>query len=95
MENEYKVCQFFPDGNYEYVREWVSAEEAGKAFQHYTTSVGAKLGTTVRVIITDGGDSINAEWQFGKGITYPPPEELERIRRERESKTRPETGKRD
>lgn len=69
--NEFSVCQFFPDGSYEYVRRFVSGEEAIKAFQHYTSSVGARLGTTVRVIITDGGDCINAEWEFGKGLTYP------------------------
>lgn len=71
VNNEFSVCQFFPDGQYEYVRRWVTADEAFKAFQHYCTSVGAKLGTTVRVIITDGGDSTNAEWEFGKGVTFP------------------------
>lgn len=69
--NEFSVCQFFQDDTYEYVRRFVSAEEAMKAFQSYTTSVGARLGTTKKVIITDGGDCINAEWQYGKGLTYP------------------------
>lgn len=76
MTGEFSVCQFFPDESYEYVRRFVSAKEAVEAFGHYITSVGAKLGTTVRVIITDGGDCINMEWQFGKGITFPPKEEL-------------------
>ncbi len=71
MEGEFSVCQFFPDGQYEYVRRFVSAEEAVEAARHYTTSVGARLGTTVRVIITDGGDSINWEWKYGEGIVYP------------------------
>lgn len=70
---EFSVCQFFEDGSYEYVRRFVSDAEAVKAFQHYTTNVAATvLGTTKRVIITDGGDCVNLEWQFGKGITYPP-----------------------
>lgn len=69
--NEFSVCQFFDDGSYEYVRRYVSAEEAGTAFGHYCSSVGARLGMTKRVIITDGGDCINAEWEFGKGLTYP------------------------
>ena len=69
---EFSVCQFFPDDSYEYVRRFVSAEEALKAFQHYTTSVGAQIGTTVRVIITDGGDCVTAEWKFGEGIVFPP-----------------------
>jgi hypothetical protein len=70
---EFSVCQFFDDKEetYEYVRRHVSAEEAVLAFKHYTNSVGANFGTTKRVIITDGGDCINMEWIFGKGITYP------------------------
>lgn len=69
---EFSVCQFFDNGAYEYTRRWVSAQEATEAFQHYTTSVGARLGFTVRVIITDGGDFTNAEWKYGEGIVYPP-----------------------
>jgi hypothetical protein len=71
-ENEFSVCQFFEDDTYEYVRRYVSAEEAMKAFQHYTNNVAVKLGVTKRVIITDGGDCINMEWIYGKGITFPP-----------------------
>jgi hypothetical protein len=73
--NEFSVYQFFPDGTNERYLEWVSAEDAGKGFQHLITSIGAKLGTTMRVIITDGGDCTNAEWVFGKGITFPVPAE--------------------
>lgn len=76
MNGEFSVCQFFPDDHYEYVRRFVSAEEAVEAFRHYTTSVGARMGTTTRVIITDGGDAINAEWIYGKGLTYPEEKEL-------------------
>jgi hypothetical protein len=67
---EFSVCQFFKNGHYEYVRRWVSAEEAVEAAKHYCNSVGAGLGTTVRVIITDGGDCTNFEWQFGKGVVF-------------------------
>ncbi len=28
---------------------------------------------TNRAIITDGGDSVNIEWEFGKGIVFPAP----------------------
>jgi hypothetical protein len=76
--NEYSVCQFFQNGSYEYVRRFVSAEEATDVARHYCTSVGAKIGTTVRVIITDGGDCINLEWQFGKGITFPTVEDIKK-----------------
>lgn len=77
---EYSVCQFFEDDSYEYVRRNVSAEEAMKAFKHYTSSVGARMGITRRVIITDAGDCTNAEWKFGEGITYPTPADIAEAR---------------
>lgn len=75
MTREFSVYQFFPDETWERVREGVSAEEAAKAAVHYCTSIGARLGTTRRVIITDGGDFTNFEWKFGEGVTYPPTHE--------------------
>ena len=51
----------------------VSAQEAGRAFQHYTTSICAQLGSTARVIVIDRHDCIVREWKFEQGITYPPP----------------------
>lgn len=71
LDSSFSVCQFFEDDSYEYVRRNVSAEEAMKAFMHYCSSVGAQLGTTKRVIITDAGDCTNMEWIKGKGITFP------------------------
>lgn len=70
----FNVCQFFEDDSYEYVRRYVSAEEAVKAFNYYTNNVAVKMGVVKRVIITDGGDCINMEWEYGKGITFPPQE---------------------
>lgn len=69
-EELFNVVQFFADGSYEYVRERVGGEEAVKAAYHYCNSVGAKIGTTRRVIITDAGDCTNFEWQFGKSVTF-------------------------
>lgn len=69
----FNVYQFFSDDNYEEVRSNVNAAEAMKAFVFYTSSVGAKIGTTKRVIVTDKGDCINAEWVHGQGLVYPPP----------------------
>ena len=72
MMDEFSVCQFFVDGSYEYVNRFVSAEDAVSTARHYCTSVGAKLGTTNRVIITDGGDCTVFEWEYGKGVIFPP-----------------------
>ena len=72
------MCQF-PDpkldiGDHEYVRRYVMLDEATAAFRHYTSNVAAKMGFTHRVIITDGGDCIVAEWIYGQGVTWPMPE---------------------
>lgn len=69
-QNEYSVVQFFEDGTYEYVRRWVDAQQAVLAARHYTSSVAAKVGIVTKVIITDGGDCIKFEWQYGKGVTF-------------------------
>jgi hypothetical protein len=71
--NEFSVCQFFPDGSYEYVRRFVSAKEAIAVAQAFTSNPRAKAGLIQRVIITDGDDCIVVQWQHGKGITFPPP----------------------
>jgi hypothetical protein len=71
-EGEYSVYQFFPDESYERVSEFVSGEKATNVAKICCTSMGARLGITRRVIITDGGDVTVFEWQHGKGITYPP-----------------------
>lgn len=77
MTNQFSVYQFFEDGSYEAVRQWVEAEEAVKVAQHYCNSIGAKIGTTRRVIITDGGDCTTFEWKYGEGVVFPPKEKEE------------------
>ena len=71
VEETFSVCQFFPDGGYEYVRSHVPAKQAVEAAYHYTHSVGAMCGVTRRVIITDAGDTIVFEWRFGEGVVWP------------------------
>jgi hypothetical protein len=68
--DEFSVAQFFDDGTWFYVREYVSGDEAMAVFKQCTRSFGAKHGLVRRVLITDGGDEINVEWKYGKGITY-------------------------
>jgi hypothetical protein len=69
--DEFSVYQFFPDGSYEAIKRFVSAKEAVQTAKFYINNVSAKRGFTKRVIITDGGDCINFEWTYGKGITFP------------------------
>lgn len=71
-DGEFSVCQFFVDGTHEYVRRWVSVEEAMDAFAHYTNNMATFVGVVERVIVTDGDDYTNVEWKKGEGITYPP-----------------------
>lgn len=73
MEEKFSVWQFFEDDMHECVRSRVSAEEAMKAFRHYTNNVASKLGVVKRVIIVDDGDFTNAEWVYGEGVVFPPP----------------------
>lgn len=74
--NEFSVCQFFEDGSYEYIKQFVSPEKAIETFNFYIDNVAARIGVTRRVIITGGDDVINMEWQFGKGIVFPTKEDF-------------------
>ena len=77
-EDKFNVVQFFQDGQYEYVRRNVTAKEAVEATQHYTRSVGARIGTTKRVIVTDMLDQICFEWEDGK-ITFPTQKTMDEV----------------
>lgn len=68
---EFSVCAFQSEEIYFYECQHVPAEEAVRTFKRMTENVAARVGITQRVILTDGGDCINMEWQFGKGIIYP------------------------
>lgn len=70
---KYCVVQYFVDGNYEYVRRGVDAPAACEAAAHYASSVGAQIGTTRRVIVTDSSDCLWWDWRYGRGVVYPPP----------------------
>ncbi|OLB83116.1 MAG: hypothetical protein AUI15_36650 [Actinobacteria bacterium 13_2_20CM_2_66_6] len=72
MNEQFSVYQFFPDGTYECVRTHVDLTEAIRAAKHYSSSVGAGMGSTLRVIITDNGDNTVFEWKHGEGIVFPP-----------------------
>ena len=71
-DNEFSVCQFFPNDTYEYVKRYIGAKEAVETAKRLIDSVGGRIGTTRRVIITDGGDCTVFEWRFGEGVVFPP-----------------------
>lgn len=71
----FSVCQFFADESYEYVERQLPAKEAVERAKRCTETVDARVGTTRRVIITDSGDMTVFEWRFGKGVTFPTPEQ--------------------
>lgn len=89
---EFSVAQFFPDGSHEYVRRYVNAEEAMKAFVTYTNNPASKIGITKRVIITDGGDFIAAEWKHGEGLVYPPKETVDAAKKVGATVPEPQQG---
>lgn len=70
-DEPFSVYQFFDNNTFEEVRSNVNSDEAVKAFNHCSKSVGARLGTTTRVIITDNRDDTVVEWLFGQGVVFP------------------------
>jgi hypothetical protein len=76
-DNQYSVCIFLPNDYHEYVRRYVSSDEAMQTFMMYTHNPAAMIGLTNRVIITDGMDCINAEWKFGEGLVFPTKEDMQ------------------
>lgn len=70
MGELFSVVQFFANDCYEQVLQDVPVADAIACAMTLATSVGAKIGTTRRVIITDG-DCTAWEWQYGKGLVFP------------------------
>jgi hypothetical protein len=71
-QEQFSLRLYHEDGQDQYVRQFVSARDASMAFEYYTNSAGAQLGSTGRVVVTDGSDRIVREWKFGQGVTFPP-----------------------
>jgi hypothetical protein len=76
MDGEFSVYQFFPDETYEEVLRFVDAETAMRTVVSLTQSLGGRLGTTAKVIITDDEDYTTFEWQHGKGVVFPTREDI-------------------
>jgi hypothetical protein len=78
-DKQFSVCRFSADGTYAYVARWIDLYEAVKVLRRCTEDFDSQVGSTTRIIITDGGDLINLEWQYGEGITFPTKEMMEAI----------------
>lgn len=78
-DGEFSVCVFFVSEEQEYVRGWVSVEEAVEAFRHYTspTIPAQRLGFIKQVLITDGCDCTAMEWKYGEGLVFPTKEMID------------------
>lgn len=68
---EFSTYQFFENGYHEEVCRFVEAERAVTIARSLINSLGGKLGTTQRVIVTDGGDCTVFEWKHDEGIVWP------------------------
>jgi hypothetical protein len=68
----FSVYQFFEDETWERVAAGIRAEAAVKRAKALTETVGARIGTTARVVVTDQDDTTCFEWRYGKGVTFPP-----------------------
>lgn len=78
MTERFDLTQFFADGTYETVYRELDFKTVGEKFQHYINNVAAQMGITSRVIITDSGDCIVAEWINGRGLlTFPDPDNID------------------
>jgi hypothetical protein len=69
---EFSVWLFFPDEMHVAECQWVDAKTAVSCFNDVIRRPAARGGFIRRVIITDGGDYTIAEWQYGRGLTFPP-----------------------
>ena len=67
MGEQFAVLIFFADGKRRYVRRFVSAQQACRAFEQCIHGVEARFGFLMRVVITDRYDCILREWNFGGG----------------------------
>ena len=71
-EEKFNVVQFLDCDFTEYVGCDLGINEAIELAHSYTTRPAARLGIIQRVMITDSGDNCCFDWQFGKGIVFPP-----------------------
>ena len=68
----FNVVLFFPDGGPgHFEKSNVTVDEAMETAMDFARRPAARIGMIERIIITDSGNSVCLEWQFGKGVTFP------------------------
>src|SRR5258708_4039615 len=62
----YSVCVYFVDGSMLRVSENITDNAAYEVLQNYSRSLGAKVGTTKRIIVIIDDDETNVydEWKY-------------------------------
>jgi hypothetical protein len=71
MSDEFSVYWWDRDGGQHEEMRFASVEQVMRAFGRLTMGPASRLGMVKRVIVTDGGDCICAEWKDG-ALTFPP-----------------------
>lgn len=73
---EYSVVKFKDDGCHQYEEVLVDVATAKETFDRVKNSLGARVGTIVRIVITDGSNTPCLQWSPGQGTTLPSGEGL-------------------
>lgn len=68
-EGKYSVCCHYDDGTTRYVERDVTVGVAVETFANVTTGIGAWIGSTQRVTVTDQHNVVSLEWKYGRGLT--------------------------
>lgn len=68
---EFSVYVFFPNDTYSRELSFVSAKAAVEHAKRLTETIGARIGTTQQVMITDGEDFCVFLWRYGEGLVHP------------------------
>lgn len=79
-KGQFSVHQLFADDTTETVLTGVDPETAVLTAWKLVRSVGGRIGNTVRITITDGGDCTNFIWEYGKGVIFPTEAECDAMR---------------
>lgn len=70
--DDFHVYQFYVGGLHERATlEPVGEHHAVKRAAELTQTLGARIGSTCRILITDRDDYVVWEWRYGEGLILP------------------------